>query len=211
MWAESAGEAGEAGLAARSREWRPGASIQRGRVSVSEAQGAPPPHPCRGPRPAVRPGCRAWRGWERREGELGGGVRSSGKEEAVGAVVSPWLLGPGFGRQQCPWGAVHGLTRPSAPGSLRRCGWWGPRWSSAAAGTGPGQREADPRDLLSACLAPCSADVTALSCVSLCPSVCLCLSLPPSVPSLRVCLLLLSPVLSSLLCLCGQLFFSPSL
>ncbi|XP_042799162.1 LBH domain-containing protein 2 [Panthera pardus] len=37
------GRAGEAGLAARSREWRPGASIQRGRTGSSNGMSAPRP------------------------------------------------------------------------------------------------------------------------------------------------------------------------
>lgn len=115
---------------------------------MSEAQGAPPPHPS----PSPRPGAPGWEG--RKGGSLGGfGVGAlPGKRKEWGPRSAPscWMLG--FGREQSSWGlcaATPGLPT-WVPAAVCVLGVLDARMLQLALDS----REAAGRDLLSACLAP---------------------------------------------------------
>lgn len=83
---------------------------------MSEAQGAPPPHPRPSPRPRCAPAPRGWAGGKA-GGSLGVPSRSSlGREEAVGAALSSWLLDAGLWASAVRLGTAPGLPHLGAGG-----------------------------------------------------------------------------------------------
>lgn len=126
---------GEPRLPAPSRAWPLGASIQRGRVSVSEAQGAPPPHPRPSPRPRCGPAPRGWAGrkaegvWGFRVGAPSGERRQWGRAQLLAAGRRA------LGERGAPGdGAPGERTWPAAPGRRRRCGRGGGGWRESLTG-----------------------------------------------------------------------------